>query len=112
MRTWHAEGLVVAAIMASTAFLTGNRWQEWLGALAVQLTFHHAAISDRMAERQARMTTPDVSCYQWSTRLFVGKELVWLAYFTASRTYSALVGVVVFLAYPVWRRYWRRVHGR
>jgi hypothetical protein len=49
-----------------------------------------------------------VSCYRWSTRLFVGKEIVWLAYFTASRTYSALVGVLVFLAYPAWRRYWRR----
>jgi hypothetical protein len=110
MKTWQMEGAVVALLLASTAILTGNRWQEWVGALAVQLTFHHAAISDRMAERQARMAKPDVTCFRWSVRLFLAKESVWLVYFAVSHTYSALVGVFLFLLYPFWRKMYRQYH--
>jgi hypothetical protein len=105
VKTWQAEGAVVAAILAMTVVLSGGHLREWIGALAVQLTFHHGAISDRMAEQQALKS--DVSCWRWSQRLFVGKEALWLAYFGLSQTWSALVGVLLFLIYPLWRRAWR-----
>jgi hypothetical protein len=110
MKTWHIEGAIVALILVSVAVITHGGWREWLGALAVQLTFHHAAISERMAERQSARDTPDVTCWQWSTRLFVSKELLWFVYFAAVGAWSALVGVVLFLCYPAWRRFWRSVH--
>lgn len=110
MRTWQAEGAVVGVALASVAVASGGSWREWVGALAVQLTFHHAAIAERMQERQSLRSAPDVECYRWSTRLFVGKEALWLVYFLASQTWSALAGVVLFLAYPAWRRCWRSIH--
>lgn len=108
--TWVLEGAVVAVALIVTVLLSGAAWREWIGALAVQLTFHHAAIADRMAERQRLSPRPDVSCHAWSTRLFVGKEVLWLAYFLLSQTWAALTGVFLFLLYPLWRRYWRSVH--
>lgn len=120
LRTWHFEGAAVAAVLAGTVLITGGGWAAWLGALAVQLSFHHAAIAERMAERQGVMHAPGtdvsealrwvVACYRWSGRLFIGKELCWFAYFAATRSWPALAGVAVFLAYPVWRHWWRARH--
>lgn len=108
--TWAYEGLVVAVALVATVVASGGELREWIGAIAVQLTFHHAAISDRMAEQQGRRSIADVSCYRWSTRIFIGKEILWLAYFLLSQTWAALTGVFLFLAYPAWRRYWRGIH--
>ena len=108
MKTWMVEGAVVAAILVSTTALLDGGAREWLGALAVQLTFHYVAIGDRMQERQAQRT--DVECYRWSRRLLVGKESCWLVYFALAQTWAALVGVGIFLMYPLWRRYWRGIH--
>ena len=108
--TYVYEGAVVACALMATVFIAGGGWREWVGAVAVQLTFHHAAIADRMAERQARQAVPDVPCHPWSARFFVAKETLWFVYFAAVGAWPALVGVVLFLMYPAWRRYWRSVH--
>lgn len=107
MRTWHFEWAIVVTALAAVNSATGARWVEWIGAAAVLLSFGHASISDRMSERQAAMAKPDVDCYRWSWRYFIGKELLWVVYFVCHRSYSALVGCAVFLAYPVWRRFYR-----
>ena len=73
-----------------------DRWRNWREARA-----------DEKAEREAARAHPEVACWRWSLRYYVAKELLWLAYFVAHRSWSALVGVVVFLAYPAWRRLWR-----
>jgi hypothetical protein len=125
LRTWHVEGAVVAAVLAGTVVATGGGWTAWLGAMAVQLSFHHAAIADRMTEVQndvaylTRMVGAQgiyerwhVRCWRSSRRLFIGKELCWLVYFAATRSWPALAGVFVFLAYPLWRAWWRRRHPR
>lgn len=109
LRTWHAEVAVVAGFLAGVVVATGNRPLEWIGAGAVLLSFMHGAVADRMAERQAARARPDVECWRWSVRYFVGKELLWVVYFIAHRSYAALVGCGLFLAYPVWRRAWRSV---
>ena len=107
MRTWHIEALTVAAVLVATAALTGGEAREWVGGAAVLLTFMHAQVSDRMAEREARRPAPDVPCYRWATRYYVGKEALWLLYFALSETYAALAGCLLFLAYPLWRRAYR-----
>lgn len=108
LRTWQWEAAFVAAVLFIVVLATGNSLKEWIGAAAVLLTFMHAQVSDRMAEDQAAKPVPTVDCFSWSTRYFVMKEFLWLAYFLMSQTWSALVGVVIFLAYPAWRKFYRR----
>jgi hypothetical protein len=108
VRTWQFELLIIAHVLVVVWALTGTNATELLGAAAVVATFAHAQVSDRMAEREAKRITPDVRCWRWSVRYFVGKELLWLAYFVAHRSWSALVGVAVFLLYPLWRRWYRK----
>ena len=50
------------------------------------------------------------SKHRWAGRYFLGKELLWCVYFIAHGSWSALAGVGLFLAYPFWRRLWRRWH--
>ena len=82
---------------------------EWIGAVAVLLTFGHAQVANRLAER-AEIQADGVECYRWARRYWIGKEILWLIYFVMLGAYSALVGVGVFLLYPIWRVLWRAPH--
>jgi len=108
VRTWHVELAVVAGVMSGVALATGGRFADWVCAAAVLATFAFAQVGDRMAEREAARPVPDVHC--WSLRYFVSKEALWALFFTLTHAWLALVSVGVFLAYPVWRRWWRRRH--
>lgn len=112
VKTWHVERAVVAAVLLAVWACTGRRGVELLGAAAVLATFASAQVSDRMAEAQGALPRPMVECYEKWLFWFVAKELCWLGYFLLLRSYSALVGVGVFLAYPLWRKWWRSVHPR
>lgn len=116
IRTWHIEMAVVATVLVAVALLSGGGWLELLGAGAVLLSFGHAQVADRLAEYAGAKPEPGderdwsirspVHCYRWATRYLVCKEALWLAYFIAHRSWSALAGVVMFLLYPAWRRWW------
>lgn len=106
---WQAEAAFVALVLSLVVVFTGNDWREWLGAAAVFLSFMHGQVSRDLAVDQAQRPAPSVSCYRWAGRYFIGKEVLWFAYFLASQTWSALAGVVLFLIYPVWKRY---IEGR
>lgn len=119
VRTWQVELAVVAALLGLTVKLTGGGWVEMLGAAAVLAGFAHAQVADRLAESEAfrargfdlmaGITLPSVvHCYRWQLRYLVGKEILWCGFFIAHRSWSALVGVGVFLLYPVWRRWYRQ----
>lgn len=110
LRTWHAEHAVVATVLAAVVLATHGGLVEWVGAGAVLAAFGHAAVGDRLAEREAARPVPLVHCYRKLGLYFVAKEALWFGYFVAHRSYSALVGCGVFLAYPVWRRWWRARH--
>jgi hypothetical protein len=107
--TWTLELLAVALVLGPVWSATGSAWLELVGAVAVLLTFAHAQVADRMTEREARRSRPEVHCWRWSRRYFVAKEVLWFAYFAIHGSWSALVGVVVFLLYPLWRTWYRRV---
>lgn len=109
MKTWQLELFVVGLVLFAIAATIGGR-VELVGALAVTLSFGHAQVADRLAEREAARDRPAVDCHRWATRYLVGKEAVWLVYFVALHAWSALAGVGLFLAYPVWRRWYRRRH--
>lgn len=109
VHTWMVEMGVVASVLVAVALATGGGWIELLGAVAVVLTFGHAQVADRLADQHRYVKTEGVSapCFRWATRYLVGKEVLWLVYFVAHRSWSALAGVGLFLAYPMWRRWWR-----
>jgi hypothetical protein len=104
--TWAFEAMIVALPLGTVAAFRGQ-WIEWVGAAAVLASFMHAQVADRMAEKQSAMAKPDVTCFRWTLRYFVMKEGLWFAYFVALGAWSALVGVLVFLLYPIWRQAYR-----
>jgi hypothetical protein len=108
VKTWQIEAGFVVLALSAVAIFTGNQLKEWIGAAAVLISFMHGQVSDRMAEDQASRPVPSVECHTMSGRYFIAKEILWLAYFAMSQTWSALVGVGIFLLYPFWRKYYRR----
>lgn len=111
MRTWHAEMAVVAIVLGAVVLGTHARPIEWVGSAAVLMSFAHGQVSDRLAEKEAKRASPEVDCYRWSRRYFLAKEMLWVAYFAAIGSYSALAGCGLFLVYPAWRM-WHRAAAR
>lgn len=110
MKTWHIEIAFVACALAATTSATHGDWRAWIACAAVVCTFAHAQIADRLAEREASRARPLVECHHKAARFFVAKEALWVVFFVATDAYPALAGCALFLAYPVWRRFWRRTH--
>ena len=110
VKTWHIENAVVAVALLIVWACSGHRAIELVGCAAVFCGFCHASIAERMREREAARDVPSVECHRQSTWFFVTKEVAWLAYFVAMHAYSALVGCVLFAAYPLYRKVWRRCH--
>lgn len=115
MKTWRLEMLVVAAVLLAVNILTHKLFTiEVLAAFAVLMSFGHAQIADRLAEQESLRAIPAVECFKKMAYYFVAKEVFWFLYFLLNHSYSALVGVFLFLAYPIWRRFYRRhyqLHG-
>lgn len=105
IRTWHAEALVAAASLAEVMVVTHGGLREAIGSAGVMLSFLHAQVAQRHAEADAAREVPLVSCHRWSARYFVAREIAWFAYFATGRCWSALVGCVLFLVYPAWRKW-------
>lgn len=105
--TWVFELSVVYTILSAVVVLTNGSALEWIAVGAVTASFAHGQVAERMAAKEAAREKPDVHCHAWSTRYFVGKEILWFVYFAAKGSYAALAGVVLFLLYPVWRKLWK-----
>ncbi len=114
IKTWMGEFLAVAALLVAVALITHKGLIEWIGVLAVLVTFGHTQIADRLREREAYRYKIDkkaeVECYWKLDYYFYTKEILWFIYFVFLGAYSALVGVGIFLLYPIWRNYWRKRH--
>jgi len=111
IQTWHVEMLVVGCVAFGSALAAGGGF-HLLAALAVLLSFGHAQIADRMLESQKAQIVPDVECAWKLNWYLVGKETCWLTLFAATGQWTALISVPLFLLYPVWRRWWRRIHPK
>lgn len=100
--------VVVGAILLAVNFFTHKLFTiEMLAALAVFLSFAHTQVTDRMAEQEGLKEKPVVGCFKMMWYYFIGKEICWCLYFFLNHSYSALVGVIIFLCYPVWRSVYR-----
>jgi hypothetical protein len=113
VKTYQAERAVVAVVLAVSACLTGGG-VAWLSALAVLLTFSHAQIADRLSEAEGARppSVYSVHCRHLLDRYWSAKEATWIGVFVAIGNLPAIAGCVVLGAYPLWRRWWRRVHPR
>lgn len=105
------EALLVGIALATIALLSGGKPTDWMGAAAVFITFLHGQLSFDMQESQGKM--PEASAnrvenYHWSGRLFVTKEILWIATFMMTGSWPLCAGSVIFATYPHWRAYLRR----
>lgn len=107
--------MVELAVVATSTWLAifhfSTNSMEYVGWLAVLATFAHGQVADRMVEKQAGLEKPSVECYRWSLGYYLIKEICWLIYFVAFKSYAALCGCIVFLLYPVWRKLYRSFNG-
>lgn len=112
LSTWQKEALCVASILLITTLFTGCRTIEWLGSCAVLLAFMHAQVGYRLqeAEESRPLNLQQVHCYRWLNRYFILKEIFWFVYFVLLGAWSALIGVFIFLLYPLWRKLHLRSH--
>jgi hypothetical protein len=104
LRTWQKEALAAAAILSSVALLNGARAIDWLGAAAVLVTFFHMQVTSRLSE--AYKTGDEVECHAKADQYLILKETLWLFYFLSLRAYPAILGVIFFMVYPYWRKYY------
>jgi hypothetical protein len=111
IKTWHVELFAVSCVSVGTAMIAGGGMQ-FLAALAVILTFGYVQIADRMRESQAQQPIPDVDCAWKLNWYLISKEICWLLLFALTGQWTALLSVPLFLMYPVWRAWWRRIHPR
>lgn len=116
--TWVYEAVVVgillvfvAAVTTDWGGLSGLSWEtakptlaNWLAVGGVLGSFLQAQVGFRMAEAQSAQENPSVHCHAWATKYWLVKELTWASVFLLTGAYSALVGNVVFIVYPAWRR--------
>ena len=107
MCTWKYEAIFVGSLLMVVAYLSGSHITDWLGATAVLLTFMHGQISFDFQDAQGQMMKLNVSCYRWSGRYFVTKEILWVVTFALMQAWPLLVGTIVFLTYPKWRKVFR-----
>lgn len=98
-----AEALIAAAALATIAYFSGGKLTDWLGSLAVFITFLHGQLSFDMEESQGKMKNAAVKNYYWSGRLFVTKELLWLTTFALAGCWPLCAGSLLFASYPHWR---------
>jgi hypothetical protein len=103
--TWAWELAAVATLLLVVGSTEG--WRGVVGAIAVSLAFAHAQVADRLREKEAARATPEVECHRWLDRYWTAKEVAWVAYFATAGAWTALAGCGVFLAYPLWRRWYR-----
>jgi hypothetical protein len=102
------EATIVALALAAISYVSGHKPTDWLGSLAVFITFLHGQLSFEMEESQSKMNEPAVKNYHWSSRLFVTKELLWLATFALAGCWPLCAGSLLFASYPHWRNLMRK----
>ena len=106
MKTWVKEAIVVGCLLAGIAYYQSETFGiEWLGSVAVFLTFCHTQIAFRMQEAEKNRGIAQVKCHLKAQYYFIAKEISWFSYFFFLKAWPALAGVVIFLLYPLWRKY-------
>lgn len=92
------EAILAASILIALALSTGGLL-EWIGGLAVFTGFLHLQVQE-----EARGFAPLATSVRFYI-LMVAREILWISYFLLAGTYAAIIGSILFLAFPLWRRW-------
>lgn len=92
--------LYVSTIPVNTA---SEAFGQLLTAVALLLTFWHMTVATRLQEKQVQ-TQETVSCHRTLNYYLFCKEVAWVGAFLCLGAWNAILGVPIFLLYPVWRR--------
>lgn len=109
------EDIFVASILIVTAIVFGEHYTEWIAAAAVFLAFKHTVAAFRLEDVVERMEKHGDTAYHShgnQETYFYLKESLWFVYFFLLGAWSALVGVVIFLLYPLWHKSWQKYHHK
>ena len=107
--TWYWESIFVASVLIIVTTATTsqeNFFVNILAMFAVYYTFLHVKVASRLEETQEKLETHTVECYKRLTHYLVIKECLWVGVFLLTGAYSAIVGNIVFLLYPTWRKFY------
>lgn len=112
--TWATAGAVFLTFMHvqiadRLAEAEDHRERLRREAQALSQRYEHAAERPPLADVKAAddRYRAHVECY-WKLKWYlVAKEILWLVTFVLLGAWPALVGVGLFLLYPVWRHYYR-----
>lgn len=107
-KIWHFEASFVATILVATVFISGNSPLEYIGASAVFFTFMLLELQDRSSEKERQKPVPDNECFFLAPYYLYIKEFLWISYFVLKGANSALVGSLIFIIYPLWRKLYRK----
>ena len=110
---FHIEDVFVFIVLMTTAFLSKGGYIEWLGVLAVFMTFKHTVEAFRLEDVVERMEAHGDTAYNShgrQTHYFYIKESLWFIYFFLLGAWSGLVGVIIFLLYPLWHDIRQKYH--
>ncbi len=116
IRTYVIEMIVVWWALVITAIISGKTMIEWIGVIAVFLTFCYIQIADRLEEREHlkqqaigyQKDKNSVECYYKLPRFYYSKEICRAIYFIYLWAWSALVWVILFILYIPWRKFYRK----
>ena len=109
IKTWMWEAGFVLLFLLISLFFKSFEFSEIICSLAVLFTFMHGQVSDRMREQQESKESPEVKCYRFSIFYYFAKEATWVYYFYLVNSYAALLGAIIFLLYPFWRKIYRKI---
>lgn len=102
IKTYQKEYLIVAIVLFIPV-LINQSLIEIVAATAIFFTFQHHQVASRMQEKQSEKA-PSVECNKKLNVYFAVKEILWITFFILSGAYSGIVGSIVFLIYPAWRK--------
>jgi hypothetical protein len=110
--TYQWERLAVCCVLAVVLISSPARGMDsaivLMSALAVHVTFQHVQIATRLHEADQARPDAHVECHAKLTEYLAIKEAAWIAVFLMTGAYPAIVGSLVLLAYPAWRRVYLR----
>jgi hypothetical protein len=111
IRTWMWEAGFVWLCLSTTTLLTKGGFVDWLATVAIWISFLYTSICDRLGELE-KPPSEGSKAFRVAQRLLQLREALWFLYFWMVGSYSVLVGVMLFLLYPLWRRFYRNLYPR
>lgn len=96
----YFEAAFVFLVLAGIAYLGGAKITDCSAALAVFLGFLHSQLSFDLADGRALQGRP---LTQRLKKVFMMKEVTWIATFAMLGSWPLLAGAMMFLSYPAIR---------